>query len=93
MVYKDILNNDLKNAEKNARIALNIENEYVAKVFETGPVISLVPSNEILGVVLMKKGKYKDAIDEFLKVETKFPNRLVEKRYIEESYRNISNEK
>jgi tetratricopeptide (TPR) repeat protein len=89
IVYRDILKGELEKAEKNATNALEIENEYVKTIFETGPVISLVPSNELLGVVLLKQNKFQDAINEFLKVGLRFPNRLMEKKYIEECYEKL----
>ena len=90
ITYNHLLNNDLDKAEEAARLALNIEDEYVSRIFETGPMMAIVPSNELLGIVLMKKGEYQNAINEFLKIELRFPNRLVVKRYLEECYKMIS---
>ena len=82
-VYNEILNNNLNQAEKEALIATQYEDQYAETSFETGPVMHLVPSYELLGEVLILNNKPADAKKAFDFVKTRYPNRLLTKKYLE----------
>ena len=85
-VFQSLTKNDFKMSEEKARHALKIEDEYVKTNFETGLPFALIPSNELLGLTLSKQRKYQEAINEFLKIDLRFPNRAITKKYLEECY-------
>ena len=82
-VYNEILNNNLNQAEKEALIATQYEDQYAETSFETGPVMHLVPSYELLGEVLILNNKPADAKKALDSVKTRYPNRLLTKKYLE----------